>query len=161
SGGDTTLVDGGGENLLDIADAALIIQGKFGAPDKVIGTTLDLRQTDGRKQQVYKQSLTNPDIGSLTHHVPNSTQKDTPGLLGAFFKVIAGSGATLFAAPSTDAPGGESTPGSTILLAGTGNKVFAALGATIQSFSGGNEVVQSVDSQMIADISGFLNRNAA
>src|SRR5262249_53523703 len=73
---------------------------------------------------------------------------------GTFQAAVLGSGVTLYAAPAT-ADGGVSEPGTYVVLAGTGNKVFAPPGSVVQAYSGGNTVVQTADAAATAAINAY------
>ncbi len=139
-----TLVSEGGTNVIDLSAAGILVLDKSGN-SRIIGVDVDLSQTSGQQQLVYQQQLTNPDIGSLVDPSVLPTNNDASlGLQGKFQTVIVGSGATLYAAPSTyDPTTGQTLAGSTIILNGTGDTVYGADGATIKGNTGGNNVIQN------------------
>jgi hypothetical protein len=139
------LVVSGGQNVIDLSGAGLPVLNKTNGTVQNVGVTLDLNLTNGQQQFVFQPQLANPDIGSLV--APNlltSDSQDSLSLQGKFQQVVVSSGATLFAAPSGyDLSTGAAVPGTNLVLEGSGNTVYGAPGATIQAFSGNNNVVQS------------------
>jgi hypothetical protein len=75
---------------------------------------------------------------------------------GTFQDAVLGSNVTLYAAPAT-ADGGVTEPGTYVVLAGTGNKVFAPPGTVVQAFNGGNNVVQTADAAATAAINAYAD----
>jgi hypothetical protein len=73
---------------------------------------------------------------------------------GMFQQAVLGSDVTLYAAPPTTT-GGVTTPGTDVVLAGTGNKIYAAPGSIVQAYSGGNTVVQTTDAASTAAINAY------
>jgi uncharacterized repeat protein (TIGR01451 family) len=71
---------------------------------------------------------------------------------------VAGNGDNLYAAPATTS--GQS--GSNIVLMGTNNTVHGALGASVQSFMGGNNVIQQNFSlASVVTVNAYLTNNGA
>ncbi len=138
-----TLVDpAGSTNTIDLSKVYLptIIGDKSTGSTVQIGATLDFSQNSGQKQLVFNTAVDNPDIGSLVDpSLLTSNSTDSLSLVGTFPEVIAGSGATLYAAPSRSA----TKPGTAFILTGSGNTVYAAPGSSVVAFSGGNQVIES------------------
>ena len=152
------VVSNGGSNTLDISRAFLPtdVVKKSGSTPQVIGATVNLTKVSGQTQIIYNSAVLDPDIGSLLDPsllVSNSTA--SLSLKGTVQTVIAGSDSTLYAAPATS-DGTTQVPGTTIILVGTGNKVFGAAGSNVLAYSGGNDVVQAADQSAVDEVNAYV-----
>ncbi len=136
SGGTVTLMDGGGSNSVDITTATQTIVEKDNTTTTYMGITLNLGLTDGQTQFIYQGPS---NIGTFSGSLSPADMNAAIALHGSFKQFVAGSGDTLYAASATAS--GQS--GSNIVLTGTDNTVYGALGASVQSFMGGNNVIQN------------------
>ena len=152
-----TLVDKGGDNTLDLSNAVIpVVNGVDDTGSatvtskgvvRYIGVTVIMTDTAGEPQFVYQGQLADPDIGSLVDpSLLTSSNLASVSLQGVFENVILGSGATLFAAPSSFSPTtGAGTAGTHVTLVGVDNTVYGAADATITGNQGNNTVIQNFD----------------
>jgi hypothetical protein len=157
TGSNIELVAGSGYNTIDVSGTT-------------VGVALDLGQNSGQSQYIYNPALTNPNTegqnpgGFINPQLYSAFQNSTLALQGTFQQVIGGSNDILYAAPSNSNPTNNLTspdPGSSIILTGSNNTVYAVPGSTIYSFSGSNDVIQSFTNQSSSQITAFLASNNA
>ncbi len=136
-----TLIDQGGYNIIDVS----------GAP---VGVTLNLNVNNGQQQSVYDQSLNNPNIENQGFSATffSSLDLSTLSLQGSFQEVIGSNNDVLYTASANS----SGTSGSSVILTGTGNTVYADPGSTVTSFSGDNQVIQTTNTTNEAQVTSYL-----
>ncbi len=162
SGGDNVvLVAGGGTNTINLTEA-LVPTDRPVKPGQVVngvGPTIDMTIINGKAQLVYGPIVGQGIFFSDGAAPPESAADamSTLALQGTFQSVIAGDDSTIYTAPAgystSSAP--SNTPGTNIVLDGTGNTVYAAAGATIQSLMGGQNVVQNLDPSALSAVEAY------
>ena len=142
------IAQAGAATTLDLSNAVYSVQGKDGSVTSYFGPTVDFTQTAGQKHGFYPTDVTNPSFYSLLDPSQlTSLSNASLALVGVIQTVVAGSGATLYAAAANTA--GVAQPGTNVVLMGTDNTVYAPLGSSVQSYSGGNQVIQQTDASQV------------
>ena len=146
----TTLVnETGAAATVDVSNIEYALPAKDGETPSVSGPTVDFTQTDGQMQYFNLTDVTNAAFFSLLDASQFASLSNASlALMGVFQTVIAGSGATLYAAAASNTAG-VAQPGTNVVLMGTDNTVYAPLGSSVQSYSGGNQVIQESDSSQV------------